>query len=386
MKKIIIPVPDIGELWKKNRQRFSKKLGTISQKLGKWRFVFVGMGIAYFAFSLISNSEGRRYAAQRLYIERYKDIAVKEARRTGVLPSITLAQGALESRNGKSKLAKKYNNHFGIKCHGYGKCTKMGAFCDDDCQDQFRIYESPWLSFIDHSNFLMQDNKRRYGFMLAFGRDYEKWAHGLQKAGYATGKTYANKLIKIIERHRLFELDVEDYYAFDYEVEEEAKAVLTASTSEKEDKKKTASSSSSRSKSSSKSSSKSKSSNKSSAKSSSSKSSKKSSSKKTSSKKSDSKLASTKEIKQTKKTTSVKEKPAPKERTYSIQEKNRIALQEKQIADLEQQLVEVNAKIDVYLESSRLDFPPEYWELDRRRTQIKNDIVFNKAVLKAVRQ
>ena len=328
---------------------------------------FTAIFIAFFSYS------NKSFETQRLYIERYKDIAIKEARRTGVLPSITLAQGALESRNGKSKLAKKYNNHFGIKCHGYSKCTKMGAFCDDDCQDQFRVYENPWLSFIDHSNFLMQDNKKRYGFMLAYGRDYEKWAHGLQKAGYATGKTYANKLIKIIERHRLFELDVEDYYAFEYdEGEKEAKAVLTTSTSEKENKKKTTSSSTSLSKSSSKS----KPSNKSSAK---------SNSKKTSSKKSDSKLASTKEIKQTKKTTSVKKKPVTKERTYSIQEKNRIALQEKQIANLEQQLVEVNAKIDVYIESSRFDFPPGYWELDRRRTQIKNDISFNKKMLKIIK-
>lgn len=384
MKKIVIPVPDFGEMWKKNRQRLSQKAGNLSRKLGKWKYVLAGMFIAYFMFSLISNSEGRRYAAQRLYIERYKDIAVKEARRTGVLPSITLAQGVLESRNGRSKLAKKYNNHFGIKCHGYGKCTKVGAFCDDDCEDQFRIYESPWLSFIDHSNFLMQDNKRRYGFMLKFGRDYKQWCHGLQKAGYATGKSYAKKLIKIVERHRLFELDTEDYYAFDYPVEEEGVAVLASNSTEKESSKKKASSSKSKSKSSS-SSSRSKSGSKSS--SSKKSSSKKSSSKKSSSKSSSSKKSESRKIEQPEKTT-----PAPpkkrkkKERIYTVQEKNRMALQERMIAQLEQQLIETNAKIDVYLESSRVDFPPEYWELDRRRTQIKDDIAFNKSVLKAMRQ
>ena len=31
--------------------------------------------------------------------------------------SITLAQGILESGNGRSQLASKSNNHFGIKCH-----------------------------------------------------------------------------------------------------------------------------------------------------------------------------------------------------------------------------------------------------------------------------
>ncbi|MCK7536015.1 MAG: glucosaminidase domain-containing protein [Marinilabiliales bacterium] len=37
--------------------------------------------------------------------------------RTGIPASITLAQGMLESDYGRSTLATKGNNHFGIKCH-----------------------------------------------------------------------------------------------------------------------------------------------------------------------------------------------------------------------------------------------------------------------------
>ena len=51
------------------------------------------------------------------YVESNKDLAVKEMKRSGIPASITLAQGILESDCGNSTLAKKSNNHFGIKCH-----------------------------------------------------------------------------------------------------------------------------------------------------------------------------------------------------------------------------------------------------------------------------
>src|SRR6056297_715909 len=54
---------------------------------------------------------------RRQYIEAYQDIAIREMKRTGVPASITMAQALLESNNGNSTLARKANNHFGIKCH-----------------------------------------------------------------------------------------------------------------------------------------------------------------------------------------------------------------------------------------------------------------------------
>lgn len=163
---------------------------------------------------LFSNS-GKSFETQRLYVERHRDIATKQAARSGVPPSIILAQGCLESRNGKSRLAKKHNNHFGIKCHGYGKCTKKGNFPDDDPNDQFRIYDDEWLSYIDHSDFLQKHD--RYNKCWDCKRDYKCWAKALKKAGYATSKTYAEKLISIIERQGLNEFDSEESYTFDYD-------------------------------------------------------------------------------------------------------------------------------------------------------------------------
>ena len=53
--------------------------------------------------------------ARTSYVLEYSQIAVDEMNRSGIPASITLAQGILESGNGLSELAKKSNNHFGIK-------------------------------------------------------------------------------------------------------------------------------------------------------------------------------------------------------------------------------------------------------------------------------
>lgn len=139
------------------------------------------------------------------YIEKYKDIAIKEMKRTGIPASITLAQGMLESDNGNSRLARKANNHFGIKCHDDWKGPKI-KHNDDKRKECFRKYGSAKESYKDHSDFLV--NGSRYDFLFKYSStDYISWAEGLQKAGYATYKKYAKKLIEIIEKYELYEYD-----------------------------------------------------------------------------------------------------------------------------------------------------------------------------------
>ncbi len=126
--------------------------------------------------------------------------------------SITLAQGILESGHGNSKLAKKANNHFGIKCHNEwnGKTFRM----DDDAKNEcFRRYKSPHDSFKDHSYFL--SSRDRYSFLFELDiTDYKGWAKGLKKAGYATNPKYPQLLINIIEEFSLYEHD--NYYNKDF--------------------------------------------------------------------------------------------------------------------------------------------------------------------------
>ncbi len=139
------------------------------------------------------------------YIKQYNKLAIKEMKRTGVPASITLAQGILESDNGNSTLAKKANNHFGIKCHS--NWTGKRIFHDDDKKREcFRKYKTVYESYKDHSNFIK--NGQRYQFLFNYKpTDYKHWARGLKKAGYATNRHYAKLLIKIIENNRLYVYD-----------------------------------------------------------------------------------------------------------------------------------------------------------------------------------
>jgi LysM repeat protein len=135
------------------------------------------------------------------YIEMYKDIAIREMKRMGVPAAITLAQGILETEHGNSVLVKKSNNHFGIKCKS--SWTAGGVSHDDDAQGEcFRQYTSAEDSYRDHSNFLRGNS--RYGFLFKLDvKDYQGWAHGLKKAGYATNPAYPQIVIRNIEKYNL---------------------------------------------------------------------------------------------------------------------------------------------------------------------------------------
>ena len=144
------------------------------------------------------------------YIELYKHIAVAEMDRTGIPASIKMAQALLESGVGESELATEANNHFGIKCGGEIWTGLTHYVWDDEVvKSCFRVYESVEESYIAHSEFLLNPKKAfRYGTLFKLAKtDYRGWATGLQKAGYATAKTYARNLIAIIERLQLYKLD-----------------------------------------------------------------------------------------------------------------------------------------------------------------------------------
>ena len=161
------------------------------------------------------------------YIAQYKTIAMKEMKRTGVPASITLAQAIVESNSGESNLAKKHNNHFGIKCKS--DWTGAKTYQDDDAkQECFRAYDAAELSFKDHSNFLK--NRPNYvDLFLLDPVDDTAWAYGLKKAGYATASDYPKKLLKIIDDYELAQYNFPEL-ANEIEEEEEASAKVLADT------------------------------------------------------------------------------------------------------------------------------------------------------------
>ena len=169
----------------------------------KIRVYFILIGLLLInSLSLFSQQLNRS-----AYIEKYKDIAIKEMKAYGIPASITLAQGCLESGDGNSRLAREGNNHFGIKCHNNWAGDKM--YHDDDEKGEcFRVYKDAKQSFEDHSDFLRY--RSRYASLFDLDpKDYKGWAHGLKKAGYATNPKYAEHLINIIEEYELYKYDSE---------------------------------------------------------------------------------------------------------------------------------------------------------------------------------
>ena len=175
----------------------------------KYRYISV---LSLFLICLFASSSVLGQSRLRVYedyIDKYSDIAIKHMSDYKIPASIKLAQGILESGAGMSDLARRSNNHFGIKCHRGWRGESVYA-ADDTPNDCFRKYRRVEDSYDDHSEFLTTGSRYRELFDLSI-TDYKGWARGLQKTGYATDRAYANKLIKLIEDYELYRFDNKNY-------------------------------------------------------------------------------------------------------------------------------------------------------------------------------
>lgn len=147
------------------------------------------------------------------YVKRFAQVAVGEQSKYGIPASIKLAQGILESSSGTSNLAKRNNNHFGVKCFRTdcpkGHCTNHH---DDSHKDFFRKYESAWESWREHSERVTSGRYAHIGGKC--GRGYKCWAAELKAAGYATSPTYAEKLVDLIDDLKLWRFDQGHVFEF----------------------------------------------------------------------------------------------------------------------------------------------------------------------------
>ena len=178
--------------------------GAITDRvMNRTKIFFVAL--AMFMSSAVSFGQQAQWNARfQTYIDQYRDLAIEQMLKYKIPASITLAQGLLESGAGKSQLATRGNNHFGIKCHGWQGRTVY--FDDDATQECFRAYNNARESYEDHSRFLVRNKRYNSLFSLKM-TDYKGWAHGLKSCGYATSSTYANKLINLIELYKLYDYD-----------------------------------------------------------------------------------------------------------------------------------------------------------------------------------
>lgn len=140
-----------------------------------------------------------------------KPYAIADMKETGVPASLTLAQAALESNWGKSKLATESKNLFGIK-NKRGKNYKTKEFIRGNwytVNAPFAVYQDWTGSIADHSALVLRgtrDKPKRYHGVL-WEKDYKKACDAIQAGGYATDPTYSKKLQLIIESNNLQAID-----------------------------------------------------------------------------------------------------------------------------------------------------------------------------------
>lgn len=141
------------------------------------------------------------------YIEKYRKDAVRATSGTGIFPSVMLAQAAVESSNGTSKLAFYANNHFGIKCHG--SWTGKKTYADDDLPNEcFRAYTNVEDSFKDYIKFL-KDNPRYAKNGVFEAQTPQQQISRIAAAGYASATNYASVVGSVIKNYNLEEIDEE---------------------------------------------------------------------------------------------------------------------------------------------------------------------------------
>ena len=142
-------------------------------------------------------------SSRQQYIERYAEYAMEQMRRYGIPASITLAQGIIESADGKSTLANTANNHFGVK----GTYNGNYVLADDDKpNERFKKYDNVGQSYEDHSKVLMSQRYQQYVRNLS-PDDYKGWAAGIKKGGYASANSYVNTVVNVIEDANLQRFD-----------------------------------------------------------------------------------------------------------------------------------------------------------------------------------
>lgn len=148
------------------------------------------------------------------FIRKIVPYAQKDMAKTGILASVTIAQAILESGDGNSSLALKYNNLFGIKGSYNGQSVNLQTreYTNTWIYDDFRVYPSWQESIDDHSALLCGST-----YNLAGEEDYRAACERLQSAGYATSPTYASTLKSLISQHNLTQYDKKENFKFSSE-------------------------------------------------------------------------------------------------------------------------------------------------------------------------
>lgn len=179
-----------------------------SKRQGSLIFLALFVVAVFWLFRPRYNPDPEMIHSREDFFETYGPLAQEVGKRYDLIPSVILAQAAVESNFGESQLSKEYNNYFGIKGKGENAVfLPTTEFIDDreeNVNDGFRTYDSPRESFYDYGKLIAKapryENVRQ-------AKTREAYAEALHPAGYSTNPRYGEILLKTIEGYHLERFD-----------------------------------------------------------------------------------------------------------------------------------------------------------------------------------
>ena len=146
------------------------------------------------------------------FIEKIADCVDKYAYLYGIeVHSPIIAQAILESGWGKSGLASKYHNYFGLKCGSSWKGKSVNMATKEEykvgtltnIRDNFRVYDSMEAGVKGYFEFI---NTKRYANLKGVTSP-EEYVKRIKADGYATSSTYVDNIMRVIRDNKLTRFD-----------------------------------------------------------------------------------------------------------------------------------------------------------------------------------
>ena len=160
--------------------------------------LLMSLSLAALVWAGLSSAVAQR-ATPADYIEQNKEVAVSYMEKHGCPASIILAIAMHESAYGTSRVASYLNNHFGIK----------GPNNSKEIKSAYKGYDSVAESYADFIDLLKRRKSTRRLFEQYEPHEYEKWVKGIARSGYAHSPSWSSKVIAIIRKYNLNELDIQ---------------------------------------------------------------------------------------------------------------------------------------------------------------------------------
>ena len=146
------------------------------------------------------------------FIEQIADCVDKYAYLYGIeVRSPIIAQAILESGWGKSTLASKYRNYFGMKCGSSWKGKSVNMATKEEykvgtltnIRDNFRVYDSMDAGVKGYFDFI---NTSRYANLKGV-KSPEEYVRRIKADGYATSSKYVDNIMRVIRDNKLTRFD-----------------------------------------------------------------------------------------------------------------------------------------------------------------------------------